>query len=152
MYCNVSWGNTYSSHLQKLFTLQKRAIRLISNSHYRSPSAPLFIELGYLPIDDLVAFNSLSFMFKLHMPGPPSVFDDLFVKNSVVHSHNTRQKNLLHLPHVATNIARNSFFVSCIKEWNILPPEIKDSTTYSRFKVLSRKYLLQRYSQSVISD
>ena len=147
-YCNVAWGNTYSSHVHKLQILQKRAIRLITNSHYRSPSVPLFLQLNCLPFNELVSLSALSFMYKLHMSTSPSLFKDLFVRNSDVHSHNTRQKSLIHQPNVATNIALNSFYIFCIKEWNLLPTGIKGSTTFSRFKVMTHKYLFQRLTQS----
>ena len=147
-YCNVAWGNTYSSHVHKLQVLQKRALRLITNSPYRSPSIPLFLQLHCLPFNELVSLNALIFMYKLHVSTSPSLFSDLSVKNSDVHSHNTRQKNLLHQPRVATNIALKSFYMFCIKEWNLLPSNIKSSTTFSRFKAMSHKYLFQRLTQS----
>ena len=36
------WGNTCKTYLDKIFKLQKWAIRTISNSHYRSHTGPLF--------------------------------------------------------------------------------------------------------------
>ena len=59
-YCNHIWGNTYKSHLSKLYILQKKAARIIiTNSHVRSPSAPLFKELIILSIYDLITLNTL---------------------------------------------------------------------------------------------
>ena len=36
-YCNETWGKTYKVHVDKLYILQKRAIRLVTNSDFRSP-------------------------------------------------------------------------------------------------------------------
>ena len=49
-YCNVAWGNTFKSYLDKLRVWQKKAIRLITNSYYRHPSSPLFLRLRMLPL------------------------------------------------------------------------------------------------------
>ena len=85
---------TVAIHVHKLQVLQKRALRLITNSPYRSPSIPLFLQLHCLPFNELVSLNALIFMHKLHVSTSPSLFSDLSVKNSDVHSHNTRQKKL----------------------------------------------------------
>ena len=47
-YSIIVWGNTYHSYMDKIFKLQKWAVRTISNSHYRSHSAPLFQSLNIL--------------------------------------------------------------------------------------------------------
>ena len=40
------WGDTCKSYLNKLVKLQKWAIRTISNSHYRSHTGPIFLQIG----------------------------------------------------------------------------------------------------------
>ena len=49
-YCNCSRSSTYVTNLNRIFYLQKRAVRAIANSHYRGHSAPLFAKLGILDI------------------------------------------------------------------------------------------------------
>ena len=43
--------------LSKLRILQKRAIRLITNSKCDSPSLPIFVKLKILPILELIKLN-----------------------------------------------------------------------------------------------
>ena len=38
------WGSTCKSYLDKLIKVQKWAIRIVSGSHYRSHTAPLFVQ------------------------------------------------------------------------------------------------------------
>lgn len=33
-YCNIVWGNCYSTNLDKIFKLQKRAVRIIANAGF----------------------------------------------------------------------------------------------------------------------
>ena len=44
-YCSIIWASTYSSHLQPLFRLQKKALRIITHSPPRPHSYSLFNKL-----------------------------------------------------------------------------------------------------------
>ena len=46
VYCNCAWSSTYVSNLNRIYYLQKRAVRAITNSDYRAHSAPLFSKRG----------------------------------------------------------------------------------------------------------
>ena len=50
-YCNLIWASTYVTNLERIYLLQKRAVRLISKTDYRVPSKPSLYEnenFGYL--------------------------------------------------------------------------------------------------------
>ena len=50
-YCNILWGNTFPSYSNKLFILQKKAIRIISFSDYSAHAEPIlnnFISFRYM--------------------------------------------------------------------------------------------------------
>ena len=94
-YCNYVWGNTYKSHLLKLYIYQKKAVRIITKSNKRSPSAPLFKNLQILSIYDLVTLNTLIFMYSIEAKILPDKFCNMFILNSNVHSYFTRQSYYL---------------------------------------------------------
>ena len=131
------------THINKLRVLQKKAIRIITNSNYSSPSAPLFLQLQVLPLDELVSLNCLIFMYKSQSAQNSSFLKDVFIINSTVHQYNTRQRNQIHQPLARTQTALNSFVVVCIKEWNKFPQNIRSSPTLSKFKLSCRKYLFE---------
>ena len=54
--------------------LQKKAIRLITNSNYSAHTTPLFIELGLLKVQDMFKLNLLKFYDKLFYGLLPSYF------------------------------------------------------------------------------
>ena len=60
---------------QKVFTLQRKAIRLISNSSYISHANPLFIQHKLLEIGDLFRLKILKLYYKLSYNRLPSYFD-----------------------------------------------------------------------------
>lgn len=41
----VVWGNTYKTTLQSLFILQKRAIRIVHNAHFKAHTNDLFFQI-----------------------------------------------------------------------------------------------------------
>ena len=45
-YCNLAWSSTYLTNLNKIFYLQKRAVRIITNAEFRAHSDLLFTQLG----------------------------------------------------------------------------------------------------------
>ena len=45
-YCNIVWGGASKSMISEFVILQKRAIRIITKSHYLSHTNPLFKELN----------------------------------------------------------------------------------------------------------
>ena len=96
IYCNQIWGSTYVSNTDKLFKLQKRAIRIISNMPWRAHISPLFDHLKILPLHKIYIYKIGTLMFKYSQDLLPSIFDDVFIKNSQIHSYNTRQ--LFHVP------------------------------------------------------
>ena len=54
IYCIEIWGNTHDSYLSPLIKLQKKAVRIITFSHYLEHSAPLFKQLDILNFKALV--------------------------------------------------------------------------------------------------
>ena len=55
-YCIVVWGNSSPARMDVLFKLQKRAIRICTNSNYRAHSAPLFRKLKTLNVHVLFLY------------------------------------------------------------------------------------------------
>ena len=142
-YCNLTWGNSYAIRLNTIKLLQKRAIRILTNSKYNCPSTPLFIKLKILPIQELITLNTLIFMYKFHSGNLPCIFKTMFVNNSSIHSHNTRQKNFLHKHTVRTTQALCSLQNVGISKWNNLSADIKSSITLSKFKESCKRELLK---------
>ena len=72
------WGNTCKTYLDKIFKLQKWAIRTISNSHYRSHTGPLFSKFNILNVHDTFKLNLGIFMYRHHSNQLPPIFINVF--------------------------------------------------------------------------
>ena len=62
-YRNLAWAGTYKSNLQRIVTLQKRALRIVSNSTYIAHTGPIFKELNLLKFHYIHSFQLVTFMF-----------------------------------------------------------------------------------------
>ena len=63
-YCTLLWENSYCTNLNKL-RIQKKAISIITNSHYIAHTDPLFSKLlKLLKLDDLYEHQLGIFMYK----------------------------------------------------------------------------------------
>ena len=83
--CNSTWSSTYVSNLNRIYYLQKRAVRAITNSEYRAHTAPLFSKLEILDIFQVNTLDTAKFMFRYHNNLLPPLFRNLFMTNSEVH-------------------------------------------------------------------
>ena len=104
IYCIEVWGNASQCHLQQLYLVQKKIIRIITFSDYNMSTTLLFKALNILPIDKLVYNRIGIMMFKYENGLLPGVMNDLYITNSDLHSHDTRQKHLLHINKGSINI------------------------------------------------
>ena len=101
-YCNSTWSSTYITNLNRIYCLQKRAVRAITNSDYRAHSAPLFSKLKILDIYQINTFLKTKFMYFYHNNLLPPLFFNLFLTNSQIHGYSTRTANNYRVHHCRT--------------------------------------------------
>ena len=116
-YCIHVWGSAVKTHIDKIFRLQKRVVRIIHGVHPRTHSKPLFKNLGILNVKQLFSYNVGLFMYKHSHHWLSSIFD-MFTKNSDIHQYYTRQSELLHIPIFNTEIGKRSFRAQATTIWN----------------------------------
>jgi hypothetical protein len=62
--------------------VQKKAIRIITNSTYNEHTAPLFNNLGILRFDKLIDQAKLIFMHVITYNYAPQAFDNTWIRNN----------------------------------------------------------------------
>ena len=62
----VIWGNTYQTNLYPLVTIQKRAVRIISFSHFQTHTSELFKKFNLLKFMDIIKPYTATFMYQFH--------------------------------------------------------------------------------------
>ena len=140
-YCIEVWGGACSTHLDPLIKAQKRAIRIIAGAKRLEHSRPLFKELKLLNLKELYVYCVQLFMFKYNGDLLPIVFENLFMRNILVHDHNTRQQNHLHVPLTRTTVVAKTVRVTGVKLYNYFHDKIQVGTTYDIYKGNLRKFI-----------
>ena len=79
------WAKT---KLEPIHKLQKKALRICTNSHYQSHSRPFFFRLRIFMI--YIKFQSAISMYNIYNNISSKRLSQMFILNNSVHSHNTR--------------------------------------------------------------
>ena len=145
-YCTLLWANSYYSHLHKLRLLQKKAIRILSNTDYRAHSSKLFLKLKLLKLDDIMTFQLGTFMYKLKNNKLPSMIPHyVHHYNENIHSHNTRHKEGYLIPSVRTNCRKFTVSYAGPILWNSFPQQLRQLPSEALFKKKLKSTLLATY-------
>ena len=127
----LAWGYNFNSN--RIYKLQKRAVRIITCSKYNAHSEPIFKMLNLLRIADIFLLQQLKFYFKLVNMELPTYFNNMACQhNYEVHQHNTRAARSLFIPQVNHEFAKKCIRYSIIQTVNRTPaPIISKIATHS---------------------
>ena len=98
------WGFEWG----RLAKLQKRAVRIITNSKYNAHTEPLFKDLHLLKITDIFDVQCMKFWYKFSNNTLPNYFT-MFQYNSSLYETETRNHDRMHVFPTRTFGARNVF-------------------------------------------
>ena len=139
-YCVEVWGSSAAVHINSIVKLQKKAARIISFSSFHAHSRPLFLKLNMLTLPEIYQYFILIFMYKYHFQQLPQSFNQFLLKNSQVHSINTRISKLYHIPKFRLQVSTNSIKCKGPIFWNSLPTCLY-SINFYLFKKFLKKHL-----------
>ena len=140
MYGLEIWGHAPDYLFQKVFILQKSAIRILANAHYRAECLDLFEQLDILPLPALYILQITVFFKK----NPHYLVDSV-----PSHNHNTRNKNM-YTPykHRTTSYEKGPLY-SGQKLYNALPQIVKEQQSVRVFKTMLKKILFLKKVYSI---
>lgn len=79
VYAIQLWSTASATLIDGLFKMQKKAVRLITESVYNAHTEPLFKKTGILPLPSLIQFFKLQFMQQYFQKFLPKSFDSTWV-------------------------------------------------------------------------
>ena len=151
-FCITAWG----FKCNRIFTLQKKALRIITKSKFNSHTEPLFRELSILKVEHIFQMQCLNLYYNVINERTPDFFSKMFKLKSRMHSHETRQKNYIHIAGTRTTSAKQ-----CIRQYiptvlTSIPTLVSDKITthsYAGFSRYAKQYFIQLYKyECVISN
>jgi hypothetical protein len=99
-YCPIILSCTNKTNFNRVIKVQKKAIRIITNSNYNEHTGPLFKNLGILRFDKLIEQAKLTFMQSITYNYAPQTFANTWIKNNDRNTgHNLRNDEDYLLPH-----------------------------------------------------
>ena len=111
-YCIAVWGCTARVYLDKLLKLQKRALRLVFNVHYREHTSQLFLQAKVLNVYKMYSYNVCIFMYRVFKHITLSSIANLFQIRQHMLDINIRNLNVFHLNNCRTETRKKSIFYS----------------------------------------
>ena len=148
IYGITAWGNSTTTN--KLYLLQKKALRLINNKAYASHTDPLFKQENVLKFHDIYKVVTALHVHDLLANKLPSSFDNFFpMVNHSQHNRITRQYNNLPQTLARTQFSARTPYHAIPALWNNL--QLSTQTTESRtgFKKIITQQIITQYKSEV---
>lgn len=136
-YAVVAWG--HASEWHRVFSLQRRAVRIVSALGYREDCRQKFVELEILTFPNLFIFENLKYL-RNHLEQYPT--------NGRRHPYGTRCREQLAVPYRRLNRTRDGPNYWAVKMFNKLPEDLK-CLPNTEFVAGVRKLLLRNPFYSV---
>ena len=138
-YCLPIWGRSASLHLDKLWKIQKRALRIINDVPYDAPSKNLFTKSKVLNIREMYCYEICIFIFNILYDDNKNVPVVLnLAKPNEIISCGQLVKNSYLKFHFQEDIYKKSIAYSGVKVWNSLPDNVRNVKNLSLFKYLCK--------------
>ena len=107
-----TWGCASKGQLDKLFLLQKRAVRIIGNVRKYDHTGPLFLRYNILPLETLYKFLSIIHMFKIYKGYLPPVISDLFKIRTRINERKTRLTHIFEVPFTHLSFVQRNIHIN----------------------------------------
>lgn len=114
-YAILSWGHT--THLSRVFSVQRRVLRVILGLPYRENVREHFRQLGLLTVPSMYIFRCLLFL---------KSNSGLYGTGETIHEYDTRNKNQLSLNYCRVYRSRNAENYYAPKFFNKLPHDVRE--------------------------
>ena len=142
----IIWGSTYKSHLEKLTSLQNKAIRAVGGAGWNESSSPLYYKFKVLKFHDIYKYELAKFMHHVQNKTLPTpllkIFDD--VKNDLNLNTRSRTREKLKVPLFKLSRTQKSVKYQGVTLWNSLSLNLK-KLSFQKFSTEYKSNLIQNY-------
>ena len=144
MYGVQVWGQSITTHTEKVFKLQNRALRIINFSNFRANADPLYETNKILKLADYITMQNCLFVYDFLHKTLPECFNDYFQKLDEVYTEEVNTINsalgCLFTPYKSTErYGKCCITRKCIDSWNFFTKELKTDLSKLSRPVLKNK-------------
>ena len=126
----IAWGSSTES--VRIFSLQRKVVRIMTNLCYASDRRAQFKQLGILTLPAIYIYYCLKSIYTRK---------DTYTKHADVDEHNTRGKNSLRVPAVRLIQSLYSSDAITVRFYNVLPDDFREISRV-QFKQEIQNYLI----------
>ena len=146
-YCNsLLYGLPDNQLKNRLQRMQNIAVRIVTRSPQHDHITPVLKELQWLPVRMRVLYKLLVLTYRALEGKGPSYLQDIIDLYKPETSVVLRSDGRLDLPWINLfSYGDRAFSVAAPSEWNNLPSDLKDCTSYNLFKSKLKTNLFERY-------
>ena len=139
-YAILVWGDAPNTLISQLLKLQKKAIRIILHKSPLTSCRPLFKQLSILTVPSIYILEASCHAKKslLRLNSDPS--HQPARTSNEIHSHYTRQRNNIYIPNC--KFSKHDIKSKSSHIYNQLPPQLKSIYNLQKFRLSTKKYLL----------
>jgi len=104
------YGNTYTSHLNRLMILNNKLLRILQNAPRDTPVIKLYANFNALTLPELHTYQILKFVHNCvyRQNKLPSIFSNYFIQNYMIHTQNIRFREHLHVQDTHSSLGQRS--------------------------------------------
>ena len=151
-YCILAWGYNCG----RLKILQRKAIRIITNSKYNAHTSPLFKKLSLLKLEDMFKMNMLKWYHKYVNNKLPHYFKGYRIQTQEeIHNHDTRNKSDVTRPLSRIQAARKCLRNHISVIIRATTPNILDKTkthSFQGFSRYARDRIIEEYQEECVIE
>ena len=143
MYGSQVWTTKLISVTEKIYRLQKAAMRIMTFSEFRAHSEPLFKKLEILKFQDSIVVNNCSFVYDYLNNKLPRSFINTFLRTDDLYKYKTRQATIgkLYIPaYKTTTFGLKCIYKRCINSWNKITTELNLTNKKNDINNLENRY------------
>jgi hypothetical protein len=134
------FGCRNSCHLQSVHNF---AARIMSGTRKFDHVTPILKQLNWLLVKLMLSYRNGVLAFKCVKGLTQGYLSDRFNMRSIIHTSNTRNKDLLNIPEYKSAAGQQTFLYRAASLWNSLPRSLKESASINNFK---RDYKIKKSS------
>ena len=150
-YCILSWG--FKS--DRIFKLQKRAVRIITCSKHNAHTEPLLKTLNLLKIEDIMKTKALKLYYRYKQNELPKYFESMFTESNDNHSRDTRHKSLLYQLPTKTSTGRlciRHYIPELLSKTPECITEKLDTHSFSGFSNYMKNFYIRNYNENCLIE
>ena len=139
---NIVRGSCHMTFLNSLLITQKKIVRIIMKKGRREHSTPLFAQLKFLKINQIIDINSAQFVYKSinNLIASPINFTP-----QILGPYNLRREEPLQVPFTRSCQTQRFIHIRGSKLWNELPIHIRNARTINCFKLRLKCHYIESY-------